>query len=48
VSAGAGVDTSVAVGAVRLPNPVIAASGTFGYGTEFAGWSTWARSVRSP
>jgi len=37
VSAGAGVDTSVAVGAVRLPNPVIAASGTFGYGTEFAG-----------
>jgi len=37
VSAGAGVDTSVAIGAVRLPNPVIAASGTFGYGTEFAG-----------
>jgi dihydroorotate dehydrogenase (NAD+) catalytic subunit len=32
-----GVDTAVAVGAVRLPNPVIAASGTFGYGTEFAG-----------
>ena len=31
------VDTSVAVGAVELPNPVIAASGTFGYGTEFAG-----------
>ena len=37
MSAGAGVDTSVAIGAVRLPNPVIAASGTFGYGTEFAG-----------
>ncbi len=37
MSAGAGVDTSVAVGAVRLPNAVIAASGTFGYGTEFAG-----------
>jgi dihydroorotate dehydrogenase (NAD+) catalytic subunit len=37
VSAGAGVDTSVAVGAVRLPNPVIAAAGTFGYGTAFAG-----------
>ena len=37
MNAGAGVDTSVAVGAVRLPNPVIAASGTFGYGTEFAG-----------
>jgi dihydroorotate dehydrogenase (NAD+) catalytic subunit len=33
----AGVETGVAVGAVRLPNPVIAASGTFGYGTEFAG-----------
>jgi dihydroorotate dehydrogenase (NAD+) catalytic subunit len=30
-------DTAVTVGAVRLPNPVIAASGTFGYGTEFAG-----------
>ena len=32
-----GVDTTVAIGGVRLPNPVIAASGTFGYGTEFAG-----------
>src|SRR5258705_5875783 len=32
-----GVDLAVTVGAVRLPNPVIAASGTFGYGTEFAG-----------
>ena len=31
------VDCSVAVGGVRLPNAVIAASGTFGYGTEFAG-----------
>jgi dihydroorotate dehydrogenase (NAD+) catalytic subunit len=31
-----GVETAVAVGAVRLPNPVIAASGTFGYGSEFA------------
>jgi dihydroorotate dehydrogenase (NAD+) catalytic subunit len=30
------VDAAVAVGGVRLPNPVIAASGTFGYGTEFA------------
>jgi dihydroorotate dehydrogenase (NAD+) catalytic subunit len=37
VSGAPGVDTSVAVGTVRLPNPVIAASGTFGYGTEFAG-----------
>jgi len=32
-----GVDTRVTVGAVTLPNPVIAASGTFGYGLEFAG-----------
>jgi dihydroorotate dehydrogenase (NAD+) catalytic subunit len=32
-----GVDTRVMVGAVTLPNPVIAASGTFGYGLEFAG-----------
>jgi len=37
VSDAGAVDTSVAVGAVELPNPVIAASGTFGYGTEFAG-----------
>jgi dihydroorotate dehydrogenase (NAD+) catalytic subunit len=31
------VDSRVRVGAVELANPVIAASGTFGYGTEFAG-----------
>src|SRR5262249_28788964 len=31
------VDTRVSVGAVSLPNPVIAASATFGYGLEFAG-----------
>jgi len=31
------VDLRVAVGTLRLPNPVIAASGTFGYGAEFAG-----------
>jgi dihydroorotate dehydrogenase (NAD+) catalytic subunit len=30
------VDLSVNVGALRLANPVIAASGTFGYGVEFA------------
>lgn len=30
------VDLAVAVGALRLRNPVIAASGTFGYGVEFA------------
>lgn len=33
----ASVDLSVRVGSVVLPTPVIAASGTFGYGTEFAG-----------
>jgi dihydroorotate dehydrogenase (NAD+) catalytic subunit len=33
----AAVDLGVAVGTVRLPTPVIAASGTFGYGTEFEG-----------
>ena len=30
------VDLSVQVGALRLTNPVITASGTFGYGVEFA------------
>ena len=30
------VDLSVQVGALRLRNPIIAASGTFGYGIEFA------------
>jgi dihydroorotate dehydrogenase (NAD+) catalytic subunit len=30
------VDLTVAVGALRLANPVIAASGTFGYGIEFS------------
>jgi dihydroorotate dehydrogenase (NAD+) catalytic subunit len=30
------VDLSVTIGALRLANPVIAASGTFGYGIEFA------------
>ena len=32
----AAVDLSVNVGALRLSNPIIAASGTFGYGIEFA------------
>jgi dihydroorotate dehydrogenase (NAD+) catalytic subunit len=31
-----GVDLRVSVGTVRLKNPIIAASGTFGYGVEFA------------
>jgi hypothetical protein len=47
VSGARAVDCSVAVGGVRLPNAVIAAPGTFGYGTEFAGSSTWRTSVRS-
>jgi dihydroorotate dehydrogenase (NAD+) catalytic subunit len=37
VSAAATVDTRVSIGTVALPNPVLAASGTFGYGTEYAG-----------
>jgi len=32
----AAVDLSVNVGALRLSNPIVAASGTFGYGVEFA------------
>ena len=36
MSGPAAVDLAVEVGAVRLANPVIAASGTFGYGIEFA------------
>ena len=36
VTTAAAVDLSVQVGALRLRNPIIAASGTFGYGVEFA------------
>jgi dihydroorotate dehydrogenase (NAD+) catalytic subunit len=36
VSSSDRVDLCVQVGALRLANPVIAASGTFGYGSEFA------------
>jgi dihydroorotate dehydrogenase (NAD+) catalytic subunit len=36
VSSSERVDLRVQVGALRLANPVIAASGTFGYGLEFA------------
>jgi len=36
VTVAAAVDLSVNVGALRLSNPVLAASGTFGYGVEFA------------
>jgi dihydroorotate dehydrogenase (NAD+) catalytic subunit len=36
VSARDAVDLSVQIGALRLRNPILAASGTFGYGIEFA------------
>jgi len=36
VSAAKAVDLSVQIGALRLRNPILAASGTFGYGLEFA------------
>jgi len=36
VSAADAVDVSVQIGALRLRNPILAASGTFGYGIEFA------------
>jgi dihydroorotate dehydrogenase (NAD+) catalytic subunit len=32
----ADVDLSISIGALRLRNPILAASGTFGYGLEFA------------
>ena len=35
-AAEASVDLSVELGAVRLPNPIVAASGTFGHGDELA------------
>jgi dihydroorotate dehydrogenase (NAD+) catalytic subunit len=36
VSQSAAPDLSVQIGALRLSNPILAASGTFGYGVEFA------------
>jgi len=36
VSSADAVDLSVKIGALRLRNPILAASGTFGYGLEFA------------
>jgi len=36
VTAPVAVDLSVQVGALRLRNPILAASGTFGYGSEFS------------
>jgi len=36
MSAHGAVDLSVRIGSLQLSNPIIAASGTFGYGIEFA------------
>ena len=36
MTSAAGVDLTVQLGAVRLQNPILTASGTFGYGVEFA------------
>lgn len=36
VSSAGAVDLNVKIGALRLRNPILAASGTFGYGLEFA------------
>ncbi len=36
MSSSSRVDLAVQIGALRLPNPILAASGTFGYGLEFA------------
>jgi dihydroorotate dehydrogenase (NAD+) catalytic subunit len=36
VTTAAAIDLSVNVGSLRLRNPIVAASGTFGYGIEFA------------
>jgi len=36
VTVAAAIDLSVNVGALRLSNPILTASGTFGYGVEFA------------
>jgi dihydroorotate dehydrogenase (NAD+) catalytic subunit len=35
-TAATAIDLSVSIGALRLRNPILAASGTFGYGVEFA------------
>ena len=42
-AAAAGPDLSVTLGRLRLPNPILVASGTFGYGREMAGFVDLAR-----
>ena len=42
------VDMSVDLAGVKLKNPVVVASGTFGFGrstTSFTTWGSWAASV---
>jgi dihydroorotate dehydrogenase (NAD+) catalytic subunit len=39
----AGVDLSVTLGRLRLPNPILVASGTFGYGREMTGFIDLSR-----
>src|SRR2546427_2106349 len=43
VSSDGAVDLSVKIGALRLRNPILAASGTFGYGLDFATLVTLTR-----
>jgi dihydroorotate dehydrogenase (NAD+) catalytic subunit len=42
-SAAASPELSVALGRLRLPNPILVASGTFGYGKEMTGFMDLAR-----
>jgi dihydroorotate dehydrogenase (NAD+) catalytic subunit len=42
-SAATSPDLSVALGRLRLPNPILVASGTFGYGKEMTGFMDLAR-----
>ena len=37
------VDLAVTLGRLRLPNPILVASGTFGYGREMTGFLDLAR-----
>ncbi|MFM8435144.1 MAG: hypothetical protein ACKOBP_07345, partial [Planctomycetia bacterium] len=37
------IDLSVSLGRLRLPNPILVASGTFGYGREMVGFVDLSR-----
>jgi hypothetical protein len=41
------MELSVNIGALRLANPILAASGTFGYGVELPTWWTSIASAAS-